>query len=87
MSYTLQELLARDTVQVELIPEKKGLFLKHVEYEVSSQVRSKWCVRVGERRQGGGGTGTCWGGSGVCQQRATERVCGLALKVRPKTRR
>uniref|UniRef100_A0A452TMH8 Sorting nexin 8 n=1 Tax=Ursus maritimus TaxID=29073 RepID=A0A452TMH8_URSMA len=41
LSYTLQELLARDTVQVELIPEKKGLFLKHVEYEVSSQVRGK----------------------------------------------
>ncbi|XP_070340183.1 sorting nexin-8 isoform X4 [Equus asinus] len=37
LSHTLQELLARDTVQVELIPEKKGLFLKHVEYEVSSQ--------------------------------------------------
>uniref|UniRef100_A0A0G2JDJ6 Sorting nexin 8 n=1 Tax=Mus musculus TaxID=10090 RepID=A0A0G2JDJ6_MOUSE len=37
LSYTLQELLAKDTVQVELIPEKKGLFLKHVEYEVSSQ--------------------------------------------------
>ncbi|XP_074137258.1 sorting nexin-8 isoform X1 [Sminthopsis crassicaudata] len=36
LSYTLQELLARDTVQVEIIPEKKGLFLKHVEYEVSS---------------------------------------------------
>nr|XP_033819230.1 sorting nexin-8 [Geotrypetes seraphini]XP_033819232.1 sorting nexin-8 [Geotrypetes seraphini]XP_033819233.1 sorting nexin-8 [Geotrypetes seraphini]XP_033819234.1 sorting nexin-8 [Geotrypetes seraphini]XP_033819235.1 sorting nexin-8 [Geotrypetes seraphini] len=34
---TLQDLLGRDTVQVELIPEKKGLFLKHVEYEVSSQ--------------------------------------------------
>ncbi|EPY89346.1 hypothetical protein CB1_000114011 [Camelus ferus] len=37
LSLTLQELLARDVVQVELIPEKKGLFLKHVEYEVSSQ--------------------------------------------------
>ncbi|XP_057343440.1 sorting nexin-8 isoform X3 [Manis pentadactyla] len=37
LSCSLQELLARDTVQVELIPEKKGLFLKHVEYEVSSQ--------------------------------------------------
>uniref|UniRef100_A0A2K5F4A4 PX domain-containing protein n=1 Tax=Aotus nancymaae TaxID=37293 RepID=A0A2K5F4A4_AOTNA len=33
----LQQLLARDTVQVELIPEKKGLFLMHVVYEVSSQ--------------------------------------------------
>uniref|UniRef100_A0A803K557 Uncharacterized protein n=1 Tax=Xenopus tropicalis TaxID=8364 RepID=A0A803K557_XENTR len=37
LPYTLQEILGRDTVQVELIPEKKGLFLKHVEYEVSSQ--------------------------------------------------
>nr|XP_035147776.2 LOW QUALITY PROTEIN: sorting nexin-8-like [Callithrix jacchus] len=37
LSHSLQELLARDTVQVELIPEKKGLFLKHAEYEVSSQ--------------------------------------------------
>ncbi|XP_072453816.1 sorting nexin-8 isoform X2 [Notamacropus eugenii] len=36
LPHTLSELLARDTVQVELIPEKKGLFLKHVEYEVSS---------------------------------------------------
>ncbi|KAK7806511.1 hypothetical protein U0070_017503 [Myodes glareolus] len=42
LSYTLQELLARDTVQVELIPEKKGLFLKHVEYEVSSQLGWIW---------------------------------------------
>ncbi|XP_006889797.1 PREDICTED: sorting nexin-8 [Elephantulus edwardii] len=37
LRHSLQELLARDSVQVELSPEKKGLFLKHVEYEVSSQ--------------------------------------------------
>ncbi|KAJ6640474.1 hypothetical protein lerEdw1_013701 [Lerista edwardsae] len=37
LSHTLQDLLGKDTVQVELIPEKKGLFLKHVEYEVSSK--------------------------------------------------
>ncbi|XP_067912030.1 sorting nexin-8a isoform X2 [Heterodontus francisci] len=37
LSRTLQDLLHIDTVQVELIPEKKGLFLKHVEYELSSQ--------------------------------------------------
>lgn len=42
LSHTLQELLARDTVQVDLVPEKKGLFLKHVEYEVSSQVTRVW---------------------------------------------
>ena len=47
LSLTLQELLARDAVQVELVPEKKGLFLKHVEYAVSSQ------VHLG----GGGGAG------------------------------
>ncbi|XP_037544695.1 sorting nexin-8a [Nematolebias whitei] len=37
VSQTLDKLLSRDTVQVELIPEKKGLFLKHVEYQVTSQ--------------------------------------------------
>uniref|UniRef100_A0A803YJC0 PX domain-containing protein n=2 Tax=Meleagris gallopavo TaxID=9103 RepID=A0A803YJC0_MELGA len=37
LPHTLQELLSKDSVQVELIPEKKGLFLKHVEYEVSSK--------------------------------------------------
>ncbi|CAI5791866.1 sorting nexin-8 isoform X1 [Podarcis lilfordi] len=37
LPHTLPELLSKDTVQVELIPEKKGLFLKHVEYEVSSK--------------------------------------------------
>uniref|UniRef100_A0A8C5EN97 PX domain-containing protein n=1 Tax=Gouania willdenowi TaxID=441366 RepID=A0A8C5EN97_GOUWI len=37
LSLTLDKILARDTVQVELIPEKKGLFLKHVEYQVTSQ--------------------------------------------------
>ncbi|KAA8585310.1 hypothetical protein FQN60_004004, partial [Etheostoma spectabile] len=39
MSQTLDRLLVRDTVQVELIPEKKGLFLKHVEYQLTSQAR------------------------------------------------
>lgn len=37
LSHTLDKLLARDSIQVELIPEKKGLFLKHVEYQVTSQ--------------------------------------------------
>ncbi|XP_015215263.1 sorting nexin-8a isoform X2 [Lepisosteus oculatus] len=37
LSLSLTQLLGRDVVQVELIPEKKGLFLKHVEYEVTSQ--------------------------------------------------
>nr|KAF6448927.1 sorting nexin 8 [Rousettus aegyptiacus] len=37
LPHSLQELLAKDTVQVALVPERKGLFLKHVEYEVSSQ--------------------------------------------------
>lgn len=39
LSHTLDKLLAHDQVQVELIPEKKGLFLKHVEYQVTSQAR------------------------------------------------
>lgn len=38
LSLTLAELLMKDTIKVELIPEKKGLFLKHVEYQVTSEV-------------------------------------------------
>lgn len=38
MSLSLANLLGKDTIQVELIPEKKGLFLKHVEYQVTSEV-------------------------------------------------
>ncbi|XP_048846234.1 sorting nexin-8a [Brienomyrus brachyistius] len=34
---TLEQLLKRDAVTVELIPEKKGLFLKHVEYQMTSE--------------------------------------------------
>ncbi|KAJ8344892.1 hypothetical protein SKAU_G00290850 [Synaphobranchus kaupii] len=37
VAQSLAQLLERDTVQVELIPEKKGLFLKHVEYLITSQ--------------------------------------------------
>ncbi|XP_028669755.1 sorting nexin-8a isoform X2 [Erpetoichthys calabaricus] len=37
LTQTLLELQDIDTIQVELIPEKKGLFLKHFEYEVTSQ--------------------------------------------------
>jgi sorting nexin-8 len=38
LSYRYQELCELDTIKVELVPEKKGLILKHVEYEVTSQV-------------------------------------------------
>uniref|UniRef100_T1JGV2 PX domain-containing protein n=1 Tax=Strigamia maritima TaxID=126957 RepID=T1JGV2_STRMM len=38
------EICSYDTINIEIIPEKKGLFLKHVEYEISSQ-RQKTQVR------------------------------------------
>ena len=38
LGFTLQELEDLDFVKVELLPEKKGLILKHVEYEVTSKV-------------------------------------------------
>ena len=38
LSFTFEELCAFDTVSIELMPEKRGILLKHVEYEVSSQV-------------------------------------------------
>ncbi|XP_069125386.1 sorting nexin-8-like [Argopecten irradians] len=37
LGFTFRELCELDTVKVELVPEKKGLILKHVEYEVTSQ--------------------------------------------------
>ncbi len=50
LGYTFDELNDLDVVKVELVPEKKGLILKHVEYEVTSQVsilfgrRNKWQI-------------------------------------------
>lgn len=32
------DLVKIDTIQVDVVPEKKGIFLKHVEYQVSSKV-------------------------------------------------
>lgn len=46
VSQTLTKLLGRDTITIESIPEKKGLFLKHVEYQVTSQVRAMTIVFV-----------------------------------------
>lgn len=36
--FTYQELCAMDNINVNIIPEKKGLFLKHVEYQVTSEM-------------------------------------------------
>jgi len=38
LGFSYEELSELDHVKVELLPEKKGLILKHVEYEVTSQV-------------------------------------------------
>uniref|UniRef100_UPI00358ECD23 sorting nexin-8-like n=2 Tax=Myxine glutinosa TaxID=7769 RepID=UPI00358ECD23 len=37
LTMNFEDLKELDTVGVELIPEKKGLFLKHVEYEITSR--------------------------------------------------
>jgi sorting nexin-8 len=37
LGYTFAELCDIDYVKVELVPEKKGIILKHVEYEVTSR--------------------------------------------------
>lgn len=41
LGYNYDELVSLDTVDVELVPEKKGIILKHNEYHVSSRVRDK----------------------------------------------
>lgn len=40
LGYNYDELVTLDTVDVELVPEKKGILLKHNEYHVSSRVRN-----------------------------------------------
>jgi hypothetical protein len=35
------EILKLDKISIKVAPEKKGLILKHVEYEIRSQVSSK----------------------------------------------
>ncbi|BFZ02833.1 hypothetical protein BsWGS_05872 [Bradybaena similaris] len=37
LCFDYKDLCAIDTVKVELVPEKKGIILKHVEYEITSQ--------------------------------------------------
>lgn len=37
------ELNEIDSIKVDLVPEKKGVILKHVEYSVTSQVRLCIC--------------------------------------------
>ena len=39
LGYKYEELIELDTIEVELVPEKKGILLKHNEYHVSSKVR------------------------------------------------
>ena len=38
LGYNYDELVSLDTVECDLVPEKKGIILKHNEYHVSSKV-------------------------------------------------
>lgn len=40
MDMRYKELSEIDSIKVDLVPEKKGVILKHVEYNVTSQVSS-----------------------------------------------
>lgn len=77
LPHSLQELLAKDTVQVALVPERKGLFLKHVEYEVSSQVPTD-CV------WGAVWAGMCEKGQGTAESQAARVSRAPELGVRAK---
>lgn len=39
LNLTYTDICNLDTIEVNLVPEKKGIFLKHVEYQVISKVR------------------------------------------------
>jgi len=38
LTHTYSDICNLDTIEVNLVPEKKGIFLKHVEYQVISKV-------------------------------------------------
>lgn len=38
LNHTYSDICNLDTIEVNLVPEKKGIFLKHVEYQVTSKV-------------------------------------------------
>ena len=38
LSYGYNELCLLNTINLEIIPEKKGLIMKHIEYEITSLV-------------------------------------------------
>lgn len=42
LGYNYRELCDLDAIKVELMPEKKGIILKHVEYEVTSRVNHSY---------------------------------------------
>ena len=40
LGYRYEDLCDLDTIKVEVVPGKKGLILKHQEYEITSKVRT-----------------------------------------------
>ena len=40
LNLTYTDICNIDSIEVNLVPEKKGIFLKHVEYQVTSKVRT-----------------------------------------------
>ena len=41
LNFSYKDLVELDSVSINLVPEKKGLLLKHVEYEIKSEVRTR----------------------------------------------
>lgn len=44
LGLTYEELVAMDTITLDLVPEKKGILLKHTEYSVHSQVYKNYMM-------------------------------------------
>uniref|UniRef100_A0ABD2XL46 Uncharacterized protein n=1 Tax=Trichogramma kaykai TaxID=54128 RepID=A0ABD2XL46_9HYME len=45
LNLSYSEICDLDTLEINLVPEKKGIFLKHVEYQVTSKVGTKKSVQ------------------------------------------
>lgn len=46
LNLTYSDICKLDTIEVNLVPERKGIFLKHVEYQIISKVHIKIILSI-----------------------------------------
>ena len=50
LNLTYTDVCNIDVIEVNIVPEKKGVFLKHTEYQVSSKVKNLFNFKLNSKR-------------------------------------